>query len=177
MPNPTEVVNVLAIQRGTTDPDRVIVISGHIDSRVTDVMDFTSDAPGANDDASGVAAVLEAARILSRHKFPATLVYAVLSGEEQGLLGGKILADYATAQGWKVEANLNNDIVGNLKARTACATPPASASSRKAPRRWRRRNRPNAVATTAARSIPHRATWPGSWTGSPTAIWPTSTSR
>ena len=113
VPNPTEVVDVLAIQRGATDPDRVIVISGHIDSRVSDVMDFTSDAPGANDDASGVAAVLEAARILSKHKFPATLVYAVLSGEEQGLLGGKILADYATAQGWKVEANLNNDIVGN----------------------------------------------------------------
>lgn len=113
VPNPTEVVNVLAIQRGTTDPNRVIVISGHIDSRVTDVMDFTSDAPGANDDASGVAAVLEAARVLSKHKFSATIVYAVLSGEEQGLLGGKILADYATAQGWKVEANLNNDIVGN----------------------------------------------------------------
>lgn len=113
VPNPTEVVNVLAIQRGTTDPNRIIVISGHIDSRASDVMDFTSDAPGANDDASGVAAVLEAARVLSRHKFPATLVYAVLSGEEQGLLGGKILADYATAQNWKVEANLNNDIVGN----------------------------------------------------------------
>lgn len=113
VPTPTEVVNVLAIQKGTGDPDRVIVISGHIDSRVTDVMDFTSDAPGANDDASGVAAVLEAARVLSKQTHDATLVYAVLSGEEQGLLGGKILADYATAQGWRVEANLNNDIVGN----------------------------------------------------------------
>jgi hypothetical protein len=113
VPTPTEVVNVLAIQRGTGDPNRVIVISGHIDSRVTDVMNFTADAPGANDDASGVAAVLEAARVLSKHRFDATLVYAVLSGEEQGLLGGKILADYAKAQGWVVEANLNNDIVGN----------------------------------------------------------------
>lgn len=113
VPTPTEVVNVLAIQRGTTDPNRVIIISGHIDSRVTDVMNFTADAPGANDDASGVAAVLEAARVLSKHRFDATLVYAVLSGEEQGLLGGKILADYAKAQGWVVEANLNNDIVGN----------------------------------------------------------------
>jgi Zn-dependent M28 family amino/carboxypeptidase len=113
IPTPTEVVDVLGIQKGTGDPKRVIVISGHIDSRVTDVMDFTSDAPGANDDASGVAAVLEAARILSKQKFDATLVYAVLSGEEQGLLGGKILADYARAQGWIVEANLNNDIVGN----------------------------------------------------------------
>lgn len=113
VPTPTEIVDVLAIQKGTGDPNRVIVISGHLDSRVTDVMDFTSDAPGANDDASGVAAVLEAARVLSKQKFEATLVYAVLSGEEQGLLGGKILADYATAQGWNVQANLNNDIVGN----------------------------------------------------------------
>jgi Zn-dependent M28 family amino/carboxypeptidase len=118
VPVPTEIVDVLAIQRGRSvqeggDPNRVIVISGHIDSRVTDVMNATADAPGANDDASGVAAVLEAARVLSQHRFNATLVYAVLSGEEQGLLGGKILADYARAQGWVVEANLNNDIVGN----------------------------------------------------------------
>ena len=113
VPTPTEVVNVVAIQRGTGDPNRVIIISGHLDSRVTDVMNFTDDAPGANDDASGVAAVLEAARVLSKHRFDATLVYAALSGEEQGLLGGKILADYAEAQGWRVEANLNNDIVGN----------------------------------------------------------------
>ncbi|MFA4892452.1 M20/M25/M40 family metallo-hydrolase [Brevundimonas sp.] len=113
VPTPTEVVDVVAIQRGTGDPNRVIVISGHIDSRVTDVMNFTADAPGANDDASGVAAVLEAARVLSKHRFDATLVFAALSGEEQGLLGGKILADYAQAQGWRVEANLNNDIVGN----------------------------------------------------------------
>ena len=113
VPTPTEVVNVVAIQRGTGDPNRVIIISGHIDSRVTDVMNFTADAPGANDDASGVAAVLEAARVLSKHRFEATLVFAALSGEEQGLLGGKILADYAQAQGWRVEANLNNDIVGN----------------------------------------------------------------
>ncbi|WP_425987309.1 M28 family metallopeptidase [Brevundimonas sp. TWP2-3-2] len=113
VPTSTEVVDVVAIQRGTGDPNRVIIISGHIDSRVTDVMNFTADAPGANDDASGVAAVLEAARVLSKHRFEATLVYAVLSGEEQGLLGGKILADYAKAQDWVVEANLNNDIVGN----------------------------------------------------------------
>jgi Zn-dependent M28 family amino/carboxypeptidase len=115
VPQPTEVMNVLAIQKGTTDPDRVIIIAGHLDSRVSDVMDFTSDAPGANDDASGVAAVIEAARILSKHKFPATLVFAALSGEEQGLYGGKILANYARANGWKVEADLNNDIVGNSR--------------------------------------------------------------
>jgi Zn-dependent M28 family amino/carboxypeptidase len=113
IPKPTEVMDVVAIQRGTEDPNRVIVITGHLDSRVTDVMDTTSDAPGANDDASGVAAVMEAARVLSRQKFRATLVFAALSGEEQGLYGGKVLADYAKSQGWQVEANLNNDIVGN----------------------------------------------------------------
>jgi Zn-dependent M28 family amino/carboxypeptidase len=113
VPNPTEVMDVLAIQKGTTDPNRVIVISGHIDSRVNDVMNATADAPGANDDGSGTAAVIEAARVLSKHKFPATLVFAVLSGEEQGLYGGHVLADYATKQGWRVEADLNNDIVGN----------------------------------------------------------------
>ncbi len=91
----------------------MVIITGHIDSRVTDPMDFTKDAPGANDDGSGTAAVIEAARVLSKHKFPYTIVYAALSGEEQGLLGGKILADYARAQGWEVIANLNNDIIGN----------------------------------------------------------------
>jgi len=113
IPTPTLVEDVVAIQRGTTDPNRVIIITGHIDSRVTDPMNATSDAPGANDDGSGTAAVIEAARVLSRHRFPATIVYGVLSGEEQGLNGGKILADYARVQGWQVEANLNNDIVGN----------------------------------------------------------------
>jgi len=112
VPKPASIVDVVAIQRGTTDPERVIVLTGHIDSRVTDVMNATTDAPGADDDASGVAAVIEAARILSRYKFPATLVYGVLSGEEQGLYGGKVLSDYAKEQGWRVEADLNNDIVG-----------------------------------------------------------------
>lgn len=115
VPNPTEIGAILAIQKGTTDPDRVIIISGHIDSRVTDVMDATSDAPGANDDGSGTAAVIEAARVLSKHKFPATLVFAVLEGEEQGLYGGKVLAAYAKEQGWRVEADLNNDIIGNTR--------------------------------------------------------------
>jgi hypothetical protein len=112
---PTEVVNVLGILPGTTDPGRVIVISGHYDSRVSDPKNFTSDAPGANDDASGTAAVIEAARVLCKHQFPATLVFAALAGEEQGLHGGKILADYAISKGWFVEANLNNDIVGNTE--------------------------------------------------------------
>ncbi|HEX8572735.1 MAG TPA: M28 family peptidase [Allosphingosinicella sp.] len=112
VPSPTRVTDVIAIQRGTVDPKRVVIITGHIDSRVSDPMDFTKDAPGANDDGSGTAAVIEAARVLSKHKFPHTIVYAALSGEEQGLLGGKILADYAKAQGWEVLANLNNDIIG-----------------------------------------------------------------
>ncbi|TAJ72919.1 MAG: M20/M25/M40 family metallo-hydrolase [Phenylobacterium sp.] len=112
---PTEVMNVLGVLPGASDPNRVIVISGHYDSRVTDAKNFTSDAPGANDDGSGTAAVMEAARVLCKHQFPATLVFAALAGEEEGLLGGKVLADYAVAQGWNVEANLNNDIVGNTE--------------------------------------------------------------
>src|SRR6201996_174715 len=114
IPTPTPIVDVLAVQRGTTDPGRVVIISAHIDSRASDILDSRIDAPGANDDGSGVSAVLEAARLLSAHKFPATIVYAVLSGEEQGLDGGKVLADYAVAQGWRVEADLNNDIIGNI---------------------------------------------------------------
>lgn len=113
VPTPAVVADVVAIQRGTTDPDRVIIISGHIDSRVSDPMNATADAPGADDDGSGTAAVIEAARVLSRHKFRATLVFAVLSGEEQGLYGGKIMAQYARDHHWQVEAVLNNDIVGN----------------------------------------------------------------
>ncbi len=113
VPTPTKVCNAVAIQRGTERPNDVVIITGHIDSRVSDVMDFTKDAPGANDDGSGTAAVMEAARVLSHHKFPGTIVYAVLSGEEQGLLGGKILSDHAKTQGWNVIANLNNDIIGN----------------------------------------------------------------
>jgi hypothetical protein len=109
---PTEVVDVVAIQKGDSDPNHVIVLTAHIDSRVTDVMNATADAPGADDNGSGVALVLEAARVLSHYKFPATIVYGVLSGEEQGLYGGKVLAQYAHDQGWHVETDLNNDIVG-----------------------------------------------------------------
>lgn len=111
-PKGVEVVDVLGFQAGS-DPKRVVIVMGHIDSRVTDVMDATSDAPGANDDGSGVALVLEAARILSKQKFKATIVYAALSGEEQGLFGGQLLAETAKERGWSVSAVLNNDIVGN----------------------------------------------------------------
>ena len=115
IPQPVRIVNVVAIQRGSERSNEVVIVQGHIDSRVSDPMDFTKDAPGANDDASGVALVLEAARTLSKRKFPTTIVYAVLSGEEQGLFGGKLLADYAKKQGWTVKAVLNNDIVGNSR--------------------------------------------------------------
>lgn len=115
VPVPTRLVNVLAIQRGTERPDEVVIIAGHIDSRVTDVMNATADAPGANDDGSGTVAVIEAARVLSRRRFASTIVYAVLSGEEQGLLGGRLLADYAREQGWTVKAMLNNDIIGGSR--------------------------------------------------------------
>ncbi len=113
VPVPTEIVNVMAILPGTSDPNRVVIISGHIDSRNSDPLDAVGDAPGANDDGSGTAAVIEAARVLSKQKFPATIVFAVLSGEEQGLFGGTLLAETAKAKGWRVQAVLNNDIVGN----------------------------------------------------------------
>ena len=106
------VEDVVGIQPGR-DPNRVVIVGAHIDSRVTDVMNTTADAPGANDDASGVALVLEAARALSKQRFDATIVYAVFSGEEQGLWGATLLADTAKARGWDVSAMLNNDIVGN----------------------------------------------------------------
>lgn len=114
-PNGVNVVNVLGVQKGTGNPDDIIIISAHIDSRVSDVADFTSDAPGANDDASGVALVLEAARILSKERFAPTIIYAALSGEEQGLWGGRLIAETARARGWQVRALLNNDIVGNTQ--------------------------------------------------------------
>ena len=115
VPVPTRLVNVVAIQRGTERPDEVVIVQAHIDSRVSQILDATSDAPGANDDASGVALVMEAARVLSKQKYAGTIVYAALSGEEQGLLGGKLLADYAAEQGWTVKAVLNNDIVGGSR--------------------------------------------------------------
>ncbi len=114
-PNGLIVEDVLGIQRGTGDPGHILIVSGHIDSRNSDVMDATGEAPGANDDASGVALVMEAARILSKERHNATIVYAVLSAEEQGLWGGKLLADTGKARGWNIAAMLNNDIVGNTR--------------------------------------------------------------
>ena len=115
IPGPVEVVSVIAIQRGTADPNRYVIMSGDIDSRVSDVMDATSDSPGANDNASGLAGTLEAARVLSRHRFAGSIVYAALAGEEQGLFGGKFLAEEAQKNGWRIEAVLNNDMIGNIQ--------------------------------------------------------------
>lgn len=112
IPQGVLIQNVVAIQRGTERPDEVVIVQAHIDSRASDVMDAASDAPGANDNASGTALVIEAARVLSAQQYPSTIVYAVLSGEEQGLFGGALMADYALEQGWTVKAVLNNDVVG-----------------------------------------------------------------
>ena len=114
IPDPVEVVSVVAIQRGTSDPNRMVVMSGDIDSRVTDPLDGTSDSPGANDNASGMAGAIEAARVLSKHKFPGTIVYMGLSGEEQGLFGGQIVAAHALENAWGIKAVLNNDMIGNV---------------------------------------------------------------
>ena len=112
-PDGVNVVNVLAVQMGKRGWDHVIILAGHIDSRVSDPLNFTDDAPGANDDGSGTALVIEAARVLAGEEMEATIVYALLSGEEQGLWGGRLLAETAKERGWKVTAMLNNDIVGN----------------------------------------------------------------
>lgn len=113
IPEPVEVVNVLAVQRGTSDPERYVIMTGDIDSRISDPMNFTDTSPGANDNASGMAGAIEAARVLSQYQFPATIIYAGLSGEEQGLFGGKIMAAKASEHGWQIEAVLNNDMIGN----------------------------------------------------------------
>ena len=112
----TLMANVLATLPGTDPTDtRVYLMSGHIDSRVTDIMNRTADAPGANDDASGVAAVMEVARVLAGQKFPCTIKLVAVQGEEQGLLGADHLAKRAKKEGWNLVAMLNNDIVGNSK--------------------------------------------------------------
>ena len=111
---PVNLGNAMAILKGTNPSDqRIFVISGHLDSRVTDVMNATSEAPGANDDASGVAAVIECARIMSKYEFSATIIFVAVSGEEQGLLGANFLAGKAKDQNWFIEAVLNNDIMGS----------------------------------------------------------------
>ncbi len=114
IPKPTVITNVYAVLRGS-DPqqaDRIVLVTGHYDSRNSDTLDVTDRAPGANDDGSGSAVSLECARVLSKAKFPATIIFLTVAGEEQGLNGSKHFAQMAKQQGWKLEAVLNNDIVG-----------------------------------------------------------------
>ncbi len=115
IPNSTEVVSIVAIQKGQSDPNRFVVMSGDIDSRVSDVMNSTSISPGANDNASGLAGTIEAARVLSKYKFHGSIIYVALAGEEQGLFGGKIMAKQAQKDGWRIKAVLNNDMIGNIE--------------------------------------------------------------
>lgn len=112
--NDVWVVNVVAIQKGTKNPNNYIIMSGDIDSRISDPNNFTDDAPGANDNASGMAGTIEAARVLSNYTFDNSIIYVGLSGEEQGLFGGKGLAAYAKEKGWNVLGVLNNDMIGNI---------------------------------------------------------------
>ena len=112
IPVPTTITNVIATLKGTASPERFYVITGHLDSRVTDVLDFTSDAPGADDDASGVAVVLELARLFATRQFPGTLVFATVAGEEQGLYGSTFMAAQMAAAGNDVQGMFSNDIVG-----------------------------------------------------------------
>lgn len=109
------IVNVVAIQKGTKFPNKYIIMSGDIDTRVSDPNDYTSDSPGANDNASGMAGTIEAARVLSKYKFDNSIIYAGLSGEEQGLFGGRGLAIHAKKNGWEIIGVLNNDMIGNIR--------------------------------------------------------------
>ena len=116
IPVPTSITNVIATLKGTASPERFYVVTGHLDSRCTDVLDFTSDAPGADDDASGVALVLELARIFATRQFPGTLVFAAVDGEEQGLYGSTFMAAQMAAAGTDVQGMFSNDIVGASQA-------------------------------------------------------------
>ena len=115
VPHDAYVVNVIAIQKGTKYPNKFVIMSGDIDSRASNTMDFKTDAPGANDNASGMAGTIEAARVLSNYKFESSIIYVGLSGEEQGLFGGAGLAKYAKEKGWDIIGILNNDMIGNIK--------------------------------------------------------------
>ncbi|CAM3469644.1 M28 family peptidase [Aequorivita lipolytica] len=115
VPQDTWIVNVAAVQKGTKYPNRYVIMSGDIDSRNSDGSDFTKDAPGANDNASGMAGAIEAARVLSKYKFENSIIYLGLSGEEQGLFGGKGFAEYAKKNGWEIIGVFNNDMIGNIK--------------------------------------------------------------
>jgi len=115
LPHAVNVVNVMGVIRGTVHPDRYVIMSGDIDSRNSDSYDVEGEAPGANDNASGMAGVLEAARVLSHYRLPTSVVFLGLSGEEQGLWGGRHMAQVAKDEGWDVVAVLNDDMIGNIE--------------------------------------------------------------
>lgn len=115
VPHDAFVVNVVAIQKGTKYPNKFIIMSGDIDSRASNTMDYKTDAPGANDNASGMAGTIEAARVLSKYQFESSIIYVGLSGEEQGLFGGAGLAKYAKEKEWEIIGILNNDMIGNIE--------------------------------------------------------------
>ena len=112
---PVWINNVVAIQKGSVNPNSFIIMSGDIDSRISDPTNYKDDSPGANDNASGMAGTIEAARVLSKYKFENSIVYVGLAGEEQGLFGGKGLAEFAQKKGWNIIGILNNDMIGNIK--------------------------------------------------------------
>ena len=115
IPQPTVITNVYAVLKGTSDAQRIVLVTGHYDSRNSGTLDGTRDAPGANDDGSGTAVSLECARVLSKMKFSATIIFLTVAGEEQGLNGSSHFARMAKEQSWNIEAVLNNDIVGGDK--------------------------------------------------------------
>jgi peptidase M28-like protein len=147
IPRPTEIVNVVAVQRGTSDPDRYVLLGGDIDSRISDIMDAKDSEPGADDNASGLAAVLEAARVLTHDRFAGSVIYAGFSGEEQGLYGGEIVATWIQQRSWRLVGMIDNDMIGNVQGsdgvtdtRTARVfsdgTPPTETEQERARRRF-----------------------------------------
>ena len=152
IPTPTTITNVIATLRGTTSPDRVYVVSGHYDSRVTDVLDATSDAPGADDDASGVAAVLELARVFAARQTEATIMFVAYAGEEQGLFGSTFMAQQLKTAGVDVQAMFSNDIVGASNAWDGTAPDPHTV----------RRRRPRSASPSAVKTTARPGSLPGS---------------
>ena len=153
------VVNVVAIQQGSKYPNRFIIMSGDIDSRVSDPNDYSSDAPGANDNASGMAGTLEAARVLSNYTFDNSIIYVGLSGEEQGLYGGKGLAAHAKEKGWQIIGILNNDMVTSKASMESSITGNSGFSQNQCPRP-KLKNNGMQDAFMAVRSMVFPVNWP-----------------
>ncbi|MCX5605423.1 M20/M25/M40 family metallo-hydrolase [Streptomyces phaeochromogenes] len=159
IPTATRITNVVATLRGSVTPERVYVVSGHYDSRVTDVMDATSDAPGADDDASGVAVAMELARVMAKRRPASTIVFAAVAGEEQGLYGAAHMASRFKAAGTDVQAMFTNDIVGSSKADDGTKDPYTIRLFAEGVPPLNRRRR---AGRWAARTTPRRGSWRGS---------------